>query len=82
MRQRHGSHTEGQEGRFISYGNRQVQLSEFIGPLVVMYGCDSWTIKKTEHRRINAFKLCYWRRLFRVPWTARSKLFNPKGNQP
>ena len=49
---------------------------------VVMYGCESWTIKKTEHRRINAFKLCYWRRLFRVPWTARSKLFNPKGNQP
>ena len=49
MRQRHGSHTEGQEGRFISYGNRQVQLSEFIGPLVVMYGCDSWTIKKAEH---------------------------------
>ena len=38
---------------------------------VVMYGCDSWTVKKTEHRRINAFELCYWRRLLRVPWTAR-----------
>ena len=38
---------------------------------VVMYGCESWTIKKAEHRRINAFKLCYWRRLPKVPWTAR-----------
>ena len=39
---------------------------------VVMYGCKSWTIKKAEHRRIDAFELWYWRRLFRVPWTARS----------
>ena len=38
---------------------------------VVMYGCESWTIKKTEHQRIDAFKLWYWRRLLRVPWTAR-----------
>ena len=38
---------------------------------VVMYGCESWTIKKTEHQRINAFKLWSWRRLLRVPWTAR-----------
>ena len=38
---------------------------------VVMYGCESWTIKKAEHRRINAFELWYWRRLLRVPWTAR-----------
>ena len=38
---------------------------------VVMYGCDSWTIKKIEHRRIDAFKLWCWRRLLRVPWTAR-----------
>ena len=38
---------------------------------VVKYGCDSWTIKKAEHRRIDAFKLWYWRRLLRVPWTAR-----------
>ena len=38
---------------------------------VVMYGCDSWTIKKTEHRRIDAFELWYWRRFLRVPWTAR-----------
>ena len=39
---------------------------------VVMYGCESWTIKKAEHQRIDAFELWYWRRLLRVPWTARS----------
>ena len=38
---------------------------------VVMYGCESWTIKKAESQRIDAFKLWYWRRLLRVPWTAR-----------
>ena len=38
---------------------------------VVMYGCESWTIKKAEHRRIGAFELWCWRRLLRVPWTAR-----------
>src|SRR5574340_1199821 len=38
---------------------------------VVMYGCESWTVKKTERRRIDAFELWCWRRLFRVPWTAR-----------
>ena len=38
---------------------------------VVMYGCESWTTKKAEHRRINAFELWCWRRLLRVPWTAR-----------
>ena len=38
---------------------------------VVMYGCQSWTIKKAECRRIDAFELWYWRRLLRVPWTAR-----------
>ena len=37
----------------------------------VMYGCESWTIKKAEHRRIDAFELWCWRRLLRVPWTAR-----------
>ena len=37
-----------------------------------MYGCESWTIKKAECQRIDAFKLGYWRRLLRVPWTARS----------
>ena len=38
---------------------------------VVMYGCESWTIKKAEHQRINAFELWCWRRVLRVPWTAR-----------
>ena len=38
---------------------------------VVMFGCDSWTIKKTEHQRIDAFELWCWRRLLRVPWIAR-----------
>jgi len=38
---------------------------------IVMYGCESWTIKKSERRRIDAFELWYWRRLLRVPWTAR-----------
>ena len=38
---------------------------------VVMYGCESWTIKKAEHRRIDVFELWCWRRLLRVPWTAR-----------
>ena len=38
---------------------------------VVMYGCESWTIKKAEGQRIDAFQLCCWRRLLRVPWTAR-----------
>ena len=38
---------------------------------VVMYGCESWTMKKVEHQRIDSFELWYWRRLLRVPWTAK-----------
>ena len=38
---------------------------------VVMYGCESWTVKKAERQRIDAFEVCCWRRLLRVPWTAR-----------
>ena len=48
---------------------------------IVMYGCKNWTIKKAEHWRIDAFELSCWRRLLRVPWTARRSV-NPKGNQP
>ena len=49
---------------------------------VVMYGCESWTIKKAEYRRIDAFALWCWRRLLRFPWKAKwSKSVNPKGNQ-
>ena len=47
---------------------------------VVMYGCESWTIKKAEHQRIDACEWWFWRRLLRVPWTAK-RLVNPKGNQ-
>ena len=43
---------------------------------VVMYGCESWTVKKAEHRRIDDFELWCWRRLLRVPWTAK------RSNQP
>ena len=43
----------------------------FLKKLVVMYGCESWTMEKAEHWRIDAFKLWCWRRLLRVPWTAR-----------
>ena len=39
---------------------------------VVMFGCEIWTVKKDEHRKIDAFELWYWRRLLRIPWTARS----------
>ena len=44
---------------------------------VVMYGCESWTMKKAKHRRIDAFKLWCWRRLLRVPWTPVTKPANP-----
>ena len=49
----------------------QVQLVKALVFLVVSYGCESWTIKKAEHQRIHAYKLWCWRRLSRVPWTAR-----------
>ena len=45
---------------------------------VVMYGCESWTVKKVECRRIDAFELWCWRRLFRVPWTARNPSVHSK----
>ena len=54
----------------------KVGLSKAIVFPVVMYGCESWTIKKDEHQRIDAFELWYWRRLLRVSWTAR------RSNQP
>ena len=49
----------------------KVHLAKAMVFPVVIYGCERWTIKKAEHRRIDAFELCCWRRLFRVPWTAR-----------
>ena len=49
---------------------------------VVMYGCESWTVKKAERRRIDAFELWCWRRLLRVPWTARSPGISLEGMMP
>ena len=49
----------------------KVHLAKAIVFPVIMYGCESWTIKKAEHQRINAFELWCWRRLLRVPWTAK-----------
>ena len=49
---------------------------------VVMYGCESWTVKKAEHRRFDAFELWCWRRLLRVPWTVREiQPVHSKGDQ-
>ena len=50
---------------------RKVRLVKAMVFPVVMYGCESWTVKKAEHRRIDDFELWCWRRLLRVPWTAR-----------
>ena len=68
----------------------KVQLVKAIIFPVFMYGCESWTIKKAEHQRIDAFEWWCWRRLLRVPWTARESSLdckeiqpvNPKRNQP
>ena len=54
----------------------KVRLAKAMVFPVVMYGCESWTVKKAEHRRNDAFELWCWRRLLRVPWTAR------RSNQP
>ena len=49
----------------------KVHLVKAVVSPVVLHGCESWNIRKAEHRRIDAFELWYWRRLLRVPWTAR-----------
>ena len=54
--------------------NRRILKAHLVKAMVFsvgMYGCESWTIKKAEHQRIDAFELWYWRRLLRAPWTAR-----------
>ena len=61
---------------------RKVHIVKAMVFPVVMYGCESWTIKKAEHRRINAFELWCWRRLFESPLDSKIKQVNPKGNQP
>ena len=58
------------KNRYITLPTK-VHLVKAMVFLVVMYGCESWTIKKAEHQRIDAFELWCWRRLLRVPWTAR-----------
>ena len=58
------------KSRAITLQTKVHLVQPMVFPLV-MYGCESWTIKKTEHQRIDAFKLWCWRRLLRVPWTAR-----------
>ena len=58
------------KGRDITLPTKVHLVKAMVFP-VVMYGCESWTIKKAEHRRIDAFELWCWRRLLRVPWTSR-----------
>ena len=58
------------KGRDITLSAKVHLVKALVFP-VVMYGCESWTVKKAEHRRIDAFELWSWRRLLRVPWTAR-----------
>ena len=58
------------KSRDITLPTKACLVKAMIFP-VVMYGCESWTIKKAEHRRIDAFELQCWRRLLRVPWTSR-----------
>ena len=63
------------KSRDITLPTKVHTVKDMVFP-VVMYWCETWTIKKTESKRIDAFKLWYWRRVLRVPWTAR------KSNQP
>ena len=59
----------------------KVHLVKAMAFPVVMYGCESWTVKKAECWRIDAFELWCWRRILRVPWTVRRSTVHPKGNQ-
>ena len=58
------------KSRDITFPTKVHLVKAMVFP-VVMYGCESWTVKKAEHRRIDAFELWCWRRLLRIPWTAR-----------
>ena len=58
------------KSRYITLPTKVHLVKTMVFP-VVMYGCESWTVKKVEHQRIDAFELWCWRRLLRVPWTAR-----------
>ena len=70
------------KSRDITFPTKVCLVKAMVFP-VVMYGCEIWTVKKAERRRIDVFKLWCWRRLLRVPWTATSnqsilKEINPK----
>ena len=58
------------KGRYITLPTKVCLVKAMVFP-GVMYGCENWTLKKTEHQRIDAFELWCWRRPLRVPWTAR-----------
>ena len=58
------------KNRDITLLTKVCQVKAMVFP-VVMYGCESWTVKKADHQRIDAFELWCWRRLLRVPWTTR-----------
>src|SRR5574342_480808 len=58
------------KSRDITLSTKVCLVKTMVFP-VVMYGCDIWTVKKAEHRRIDGFELWCWRRLLRIPWTAR-----------
>ena len=64
------------KSRDISLPTKVCRVKAMVFP---MYGCESWTIKKARHQRIDAFELWCWRRLLRAPWTARRS--SPKGDQ-
>ena len=68
------------KSRDVTLPTKVCLVKAMVFPLV-MYGCESWTVKKTEHRRNDAFELWHWRRLLRVPWTARRAYYS-EGDQP
>ena len=78
-----------EDNRYPKFKSRDITLPTKIHLVkamvfpVVMYGCESWTVKKAEHRRIDAFELWCWRRLSRVPWAAREiQPVHSEGDQP
>ena len=60
------------KSRDIALPTKVHLVKALVFPVMVMYGCESWTVKKAECRKIDGFELWCWRRLLRVPWTARS----------
>ena len=63
------------KSRYVTLPTKVRLVKAMVFP-VVIYGCESWTIKKAECQRIDAFDLCCWRRLLRVPWTAKRSVLN------